>query len=872
MPIKRLVRKTRSRFSNRLPALYRCEALEPRTLLNAIPADGVIGNTVTIKGTAGNDVITISSHSDRLGIRQFVDWSINGGPTQSAGVSPIDRIFVDTGTGEDEVNVLSTPAVGMTIQGDSATEDILNLGVNSPNGLQGIHGAITVLSTSALWGISADDSADTASRTGTLSDGSLTGLASANITWDPSKCTGLLVNTGSGGGNTLDVFQTNVQTTIQGHSTGADDTLVVGNPTDGLVDITGHVTLASPMPTTGLWHLTIDDQAHSFSGTYLLDDGSIGVGPGDVQNIFPKINWISNAVRDLTVKTGMPSSAGAVSDVFIFNVDVPTTIVGDSPNLSVEAGASGNGHTTGVQGIVRPLYVTDLAGSGSLDVGQSNDPTPRTVTLHTILLPGDSAPWGAIDGLAPATIAYRYADMRGAGLGLGGGQSAPATVNVLATGTSVGIAGAATVAVGEGGSVQKIGAHLGIFGGAVTIDDSADTVSRNVSVSLVDASPGGGFPSPAVAISGLNSGGIQCAPGNTVSTVNVTTVIDCGPGNNAVTINAPPLPNSGGLSLPPILVTVNTGSGNDTVQVLASAFGAPLTISGQAGDDAFTITYGNSLTDNVVVNGGDGFNTLTLNSPTANTPIDLKSGAVAFSPSIAVHTTTTYSGIQTLALNTGAYTVSGDLGGVNVNTSGFATIKVQATTHLGALNIGGGTQVTLAAGATPLSKTIFCTGLSIGTGGKLDLANNTLQLTYSGADPVAAVRSYLASGYSNGAWNGNGIITSAADANHALGFGDSPDGTVAGLPANTISIRWTRLGDVNLDGKVGFADLVAVARNYGKTGQNWDQGDVNYDGAVGFDDLIAVARNYGATAAVQSASAILATAPLEMPIKTRRRR
>jgi len=130
-------------------------------------------------------------------------------------------------------------------------------------------------------------------------------------------------------------------------------------------------------------------------------------------------------------------------------------------------------------------------------------------------------------------------------------------------------------------------------------------------------------------------------------------------------INNSPRPISGGLSLPLLLFAVNSGSGNDTVQVLASAFGAPLTISGQGGDDAFTITYGNSLTDNVVVNGGDGFNTLTLNSPTANTPIDLKSGAVAFSPSIAVHTTTTYSGIQTLALNTGAYTVSGDLGGVN---------------------------------------------------------------------------------------------------------------------------------------------------------------------------------------------------------------
>lgn len=856
------------RYAGPAAILYACEPLEPRTLLNAIPADGVIGGTVTIKGTGGNDVITLSSHTDRLGIHQFVDWTINGGPTQSAGVGPTNSVLVDAGAGEVEVNVLRTAAgVPTIIQSESPTDDILNLG--GPSGLQGIGGQINVINTAGFWEITADDSADTTSRTGTLSDGSLTGLAPANIVWDASKCHGLAIDASSSGGNMLNVLRTNVSTQIEGHSAGADDSLTVGNPSDGLTGITGHVTLASPMPTTGLWHLTIDDQAHSFSGTYLLDDGSIGAGSGSFQNIFPNINWISSAVRDLTVKTAMLSSPGAVCDVLVFNVDVPTTIVGDSPNLSVEPGADVNGHTTGVQGIVRPLYVTDLAGSGGVDVSQFNDPTPRTVTLHTIMMPGDSAPWGAIDGLAPATIAYRYADMRGAGVGLGGGQNAPAAVNVQETGTIVEIAGAATVNVGEAGSAQNIAGHLNIFGGAVTIDDSADTISRNVTVSLVDAFPGAGFVTPAVAVSGLNSGGIQCESGNTA---NVTTVVDLGAGSNAVTINAPPLPNPGGLSLPPLPVTVNTGNGNDIVQVLASAFGAPLTINGQGGDDAFSITYDSFLTDNLVVNGGDGSNTLALSNLTATASVDLKSGTIAFSPAIPIQTTTSYSGIQTVALNTGAYTISGDLGGVNVNTSSvFTTVKVQATTHLGALNVGAGSEVALAP-IPPLTEILFCTGLSIAGGGKLDLANNALQLTYSGADPIAAIRSYLTSGYGNGTWNGNGIVTSAGDATHGLGLGDSADGIVAGLLNNTtLLVRWTRYGDADLDGKVAFGDLVAVARNYGKGGQNWDQGDMNYDGTVGFDDLVTVARNYGAAAVLQPASAMLLPTAV-LPTARRKRR
>lgn len=53
-------------------------------------------------------------------------------------------------------------------------------------------------------------------------------------------------------------------------------------------------------------------------------------------------------------------------------------------------------------------------------------------------------------------------------------------------------------------------------------------------------------------------------------------------------------------------------------------------------------------------------------------------------------------------------------------------------------------------------------------------------------------------------------------------------------------------GDANHDGKVAFADLVAVAQSYGATtGVNYAKGDFNYDGQVNFSDLVTVAQNYG---------------------------
>ena len=56
-------------------------------------------------------------------------------------------------------------------------------------------------------------------------------------------------------------------------------------------------------------------------------------------------------------------------------------------------------------------------------------------------------------------------------------------------------------------------------------------------------------------------------------------------------------------------------------------------------------------------------------------------------------------------------------------------------------------------------------------------------------------------------------------------------------------------GDANLDGKVDFADLLILARHYGRTGAAWSDGDFNGDGSAGFDDLVILARNYGTASA-----------------------
>lgn len=52
-------------------------------------------------------------------------------------------------------------------------------------------------------------------------------------------------------------------------------------------------------------------------------------------------------------------------------------------------------------------------------------------------------------------------------------------------------------------------------------------------------------------------------------------------------------------------------------------------------------------------------------------------------------------------------------------------------------------------------------------------------------------------------------------------------------------------GDVDVDGKVNFTDLLTLAQHYNSTGAAWPEGDFNADGTVDFGDLLALAQNYG---------------------------
>jgi hypothetical protein len=210
------------------------------------------------------------------------------------------------------------------------------------------------------------------------------------------------------------------------------------------------------------------------------------------------------------------------------------------------------------------------------------------------------------------------------------------------------------------------------------------------------------------------------------------------------------------------------------------------------------------------------------------------SGTFASSGATLVKTgagTLTISGVQT---NTSNATITNSAGGgvVNLNSDGGTNLTVNAssgttnfgaTQHLKKLTVAAAAKVT-AGGA----KDLVVPALTISGSGRLDLTNNRL-IVDAASTSAATIRGYLVSAYDAGRWDLNGLTSSTAAANPGggtgLGYLES---------GGQVAVRYTWVGDLNLDGFVDSTDAAIMA---GGDGTTWAAGDLDYDGVKSADDF-----------------------------------
>jgi hypothetical protein len=249
------------------------------------------------------------------------------------------------------------------------------------------------------------------------------------------------------------------------------------------------------------------------------------------------------------------------------------------------------------------------------------------------------------------------------------------------------------------------------------------------------------------------------------------------------------------------------GVPNGTLDVNASVapqtIGAPFTFTLGALTGSSSGTLGGGLTPATIATysvGGLGLSTTYSGSITGNAALTLTGGSLKLAG-----TTYSYTG--------------------PTNVAGGTLILAASLTQSASVSVAGGATLAMSPSG---SHSIATPSLAVNAKAVLDVGDNSLTVSYSGASPVAMIRSLLVSGFLAGNWDGKGIDSSVAhaDASSLTGLGYIDNGT-------SVVVKYVRYGDNNLDGVVNTVDFQMFLDGIaGVNGSSWAQGDYIYDGTV----------------------------------------
>ena len=278
--------------------------------------------------------------------------------------------------------------------------------------------------------------------------------------------------------------------------------------------------------------------------------------------------------------------------------------------------------------------------------------------------------------------------------------------------------------------------------------------------------------------------------------------------------------------------------GSDTVEIV-----------GTSGNDTFTVANAESLN----VSLGEGNDTL-----------NLVGGVYTF----ATGDFSLGAGEDMLRVTDATVTLNDNVGASatddsdTVETNGAAELTFNVSQHLKALELNGSSVVSL--GGT--HKVLVTDSLVIAEDeyevptARLDIGDGLLVINYEGDSPMQTIRDLIIAAFNSYQWDGNGIgsKTMAADPSSIYGIGyadnnqlpapfgeDNPFGDTEDVATNAILVRYTLIGDVDLNGIVDDTDILFLTNNYLSLVPDWFGGDVfGYDGIVDDADVLFQANNY----------------------------
>jgi hypothetical protein len=319
----------------------------------------------------------------------------------------------------------------------------------------------------------------------------------------------------------------------------------------------------------------------------------------------------------------------------------------------------------------------------------------------------------------------------------------------------------------------------------------------------------------------------------------------------------------------PLNLTVNAGNGSDTLSVADSdlrmgGFRGNITFNGDGDTDALllnddnhdtatTYTINSSLmthSNGILSVGYNGVESTSLWATGLADTINMNSAFDGWTiRSLGGQDTFNLQGNQVGTFV--RYDGGAGLDFVNVNADGIgeAAVRFFNSQELFTLILGSGGTADLQSNANIVVAAV--NGFGVGSGSVIDIQDNAL-IRRSGSGFEGTYRSWINAGFNGGLWNGTSAAirssTAAVTPGRGIGYAPGSSSAIASIFGVTVNptdllIRYTVSGDTNLDGTVGFADLLSLSQNYNGPGF-WRQGDFDYDGTVAFADLLSLSQNY----------------------------
>jgi hypothetical protein len=669
-------------------------------------------DTANRTATVANYVMR-SSPDPWTSIEGLAHGNINFDDLQTASVS------IEGGTGTNQYNVQKSGTT--TLLDTGSGKDIVNLG--NANQLQNLQSLLTIIGQGGSDTLNANDQANAAAQTYTVSSTALyIGLFSPE-TIDYQGMSSVVVN-GSKAGSLYLLASTAAGTGYQVNAGGSNNEFVVSPVVDDCDGLQGALTLKGGGGTSSL---TVNDQANASSEFYVVDGTGISVrlfGPGITYGGF---------------KTVTLNGTQGQGDYFIYGTASGTSYTFNSAGAATFDVGNANNSLVNVRGQI--LLNGALGDGDTLNVDDQGDGANGTYNLGVGLV--------SRSGAAPIT----YTNLTGVTVNGGTGTNtyiiqASAIPTDVNTGT-----GMDAVNLGYNNSLALIQAPVGVKGqggfDTLTAHDRSDVNAGDYSVNAgvlyvrplsmgityagigaleVDGGPKGntfnvystaagteytldggtGGASFDVGSFGQSTlagiqGALSIAGQGGVNTLDVDDQANTAPADYSV--------NPAVLYFDPLSVGINYvgmktleldgGRGGNTFNVYGTAAGTTYTLNGGSGGAAFDVgQFGSNVLDAikgpVTVNGQGATSTLSFDdqgSTAANT-YTISSTALDREGTAAIN----YSGLSSIVANAGSggnvLTLSGTAAGTSttVNAGGGSdTIKMTASAaaYAGALTING---------------------------------------------------------------------------------------------------------------------------------------------------------------------------------------